>query len=356
MVDRITRMVAQVDAWSQRRRFTRVARNAIVGFLDHNALNYAGAMAYFAVLSLFQLLVLAVVIGSYFLGEGEARDFVVEMVAENTPLDPAFVGETIDAVIESRGTMSVISIAFLLWGALGLFSALSAGISIVFENAPRRDFIKDKLIGLLLMGLAGALALASLVVGIATGILQRMADRLLIDLAIGDTAVWLIGLVAPIALIFLAFWVVYKVVPNRPVTWGEVLPGAVAATALWTGLRFGFTWYATSIANYDSAFGPVSTGITLIIFLYFASVIVLVGAEFARARALDREAMPAGPIQGADPRYLPVAVEPLPAPAPPPQRPLLRPVLIAGAVVIGLIGVLVGRVTKRGDDEENQYL
>jgi membrane protein len=356
MVDRITRIVAGVDAWSQRRRLTRVSRNAIVGFLEHNALNYAGAMAYFAVLSLFQLLVLAVVVGSFFLGEGEARDFVVEMVAENTPLDPTFVGETIDAVVESRGTMSAVSVAFLLWGALGLFSALSAGISVVFDNAPRRDFIKDKLIGLLLMGLAGGLALASLVVGIATGILQRLADRLLIDLPIGDTAVWLIGLLAPIALIFLAFWVVYRVVPNRPVSWGEVLPGAIAATVLWTGLRFGFTWYATRIANYDSAFGPVSTGITLIIFLYFASVIILVGAEFARARALDDETMPAGVIEAADPRYLPVAVEPLPAPAPPPQRPLLRPVLVAGALVIGLIGVVVGRITKHGDDEENQYL
>jgi membrane protein len=247
---------------------------------------------------------------------------------------------------------------FLLWGALGLFSALAAGISVVFDNVPRRDFVKDKLIGLLLMGLAGGLALASLLIGIVTGILQRMADRLLIDLPIGDTAVSLIGLVAPIVLIFLAFWVIYKVVPNRRVTWGEVLPGAIAATVLWTGLRFGFTWYATNIADYDSAFGPISTGVTLIIFLYFASVIVLAGAEFARASALDDEIAPAaaGPIEEADPRFLPVPVEPPPRPAPPPSRGLPRPVLVAGAAIIGLAGVLVGRITKRGDDEGDQYL
>lgn len=355
-MNRISRIVGQVDAWAQRRRITRVSRNAIVGFLEHNALNYAGAMAYFSVLSLFQLLVLAVVIGSFFLGAGEARDFVVEIVAENTPLDPTFVAETIDSIIASRGSISIISIAFLLWGALGLFSALSAGISIVFDNAPRRDFIKDKLIGLLLMGLAGGLALASLIVGIATGILQRMADRLLIDLPIGDTAVGVIGLVAPIVLIFLAFWVVYRVVPNRPVTWTEVLPGAVAATVLWTGLRFGFTWYATNIADYDSAFGPVSTGITLIIFLYFASVIILVGAEFARARALDDEAALAGAIAEADARFLPVVVDPPPRPAPAPRRAVPRPLIVAGAAAIALVGVLIGRLTKRGDDEGDQYL
>jgi membrane protein len=351
MVDRIMRIVADVDAWSQRRRLTRVSRNAIVGFLDHNVLNYAGAMAYFSVLALFQLLVLAVVIASYFLGAGPARDFVVDFVAEGTPLDPEFIGDIIDEVIASRGAMSLISVAFLLWGALGLFSALSAGISIVFDNVPRRAFLQDKLVGLLLMAAAGALALGSLLIGVVTGILQRAADRVAVELPIGDTAVWLIGVVAPVVLIFLAFWVIYKVVPNRPVSWGEVLPGAVAATVLWTALRFGFTWYATSVANYESAFGPISTGVTLIIFLYFASVIVLVGAEFARARALDSEI---GEPAAADPRLLPVPVAPALAPAPRPDEAsaqgIPRPLLVVGAAVAGLVGVVIGRLSKR--DEE----
>ena len=89
----------------------------------------------------------------------------------------------------------------------------------------------------------------------------------------------------------------------------------MVAALLWTVLRFGFTWYATSVANYESAFGPISTGITLLVFLYFASVIVLLGAEFARASALEDEV---GAITAADPRFLPVPTEPGgPAPAPP---------------------------------------
>jgi membrane protein len=349
MVDRITRIVAELDAWSQRRRITRVPRNAVVSFLDHNILNYAGAMAYFFVLSLFQLLVLAVVLASYFLGEGEARDFVVDLVAEGTPLDEQFIGEIIDSIVASRGAMSAVSVVFLLWGALGLFSALSAGISIVFDSAPRRGFIQDKMVGLLLMAVAGALAIASLLIGIATGIIQRMAERVEVTLPIGDTAVWLIGLVAPIVLSFLAFWVVYRVVPNRRVTWGQVLPGALAAIVLWTALRFGFTWYATNIANYDSAFGPISTGVSLIVLLYFTSVIILLGAEFARASALDRVSVePAA----ADPALLPVPVDPPqtgPAPAPA-SGGIPRPILVAGAALAGLVGIVIGRLTKRDDE------
>ncbi len=309
-MDRVKRLVSRLDAWTLRHRLPRITRRAIVGFLEHEALTYAGSMAYFGVLSLFQLLVLGVVVLSYILGEGAARDFVVEQVVAGTPLDAETVTGVIDATIESRGTMTIISFGFLLFGALGLFSSLANGISLAFENVPRRSFLKDKIVGLLLIGIAGLLALASFVIGIVTGILQSAASELTAEVPGRETAVWLIGLVAPILLIFLAFWVIYRVVPNRKVSWGEVLPGAIVATLLWTVLRFGFTWYATSVANYDSAFGPLATGITFIVFLYFASVIVLLGAEFARARAIDDDI---SLLEKADPRLLPVPTDALPA-------------------------------------------
>lgn len=342
-MDRVKQLIGRLDEWSLRHRLPRISRRAISGFLNHEALQTAGSMAYFAVLSIFQFLVLGVVVGSYVIGEGEARQFVIDNVSAGSPIDADTVGGIIDSVIESRGAMSIISIGFLLWSALGIFSALSNGISRVFENAPKRPFLKDKLIGLLLMGLTGILAVASLVIGIVTGILQAVASDALADLPGGGTVIWLIGLLAPLLLIFLAFWVIYKVVPNRPVGWGEVLPGAIVAALLWTVLRFGFTWYATSVANYESAFGPISTGVTLLVFLYFASIIVLLGAEFARASAMDDEL---GPITAADPRLLPVPVQAPPGPAAPPKRGLPKPILLAGGAVVGLV---IGRLTKRED-------
>jgi membrane protein len=345
MIDRLKGMVRRLDAWSMRHRLARVSRRAIAGFLAHEALQYAGSMAYFAVLSMFQLLILGIVVGSYLLGEGEARAFVIEQVQAGSPIDSETVEGVIDSAIASRGAMTIISFAFLLWSSLGAFSALSSGIGRVFENAPPRPFLKDKLVGLLLMGLTGMLAIASLVIGLVTGVLQQAASNLVADLPGGGTAVWLIGLLAPLILIFVAFWIIYRVVPNRPVTWGEVLPGAVVAALLWTVLRFGFTWYATSVADYESAFGPLATGITLLVFLYFASVIVLLGAEFARAGALDDEM---GLIARADPRFLPVALEPAPGPAPlPGRRGMRRWVPVAGAALVGLV---VGRLTKGEDD------
>jgi membrane protein len=344
MIDRAKRLLADLDAWSQRHRLARITRRAISGFLAHGALQYAGSMAYFGVLSIFQLLVLGVVVGSYVLGEAEARQFVVDQVASGSPLDPELIGGVIDAVTESRGSMTIIGFAFLAWSSLGVFSALSGGISRAFENAPPRPFLKDKLVGIILMGVTGGLAVASLVIGLVTGVIQEVAADAMTRLPGGGAAIWLIGLIVPILLIFIAFWIIYRVVPNRPVTWGEVLPGAVVAALLWTVLRFGFTYYATNIANYDSAFGPLSTGITLLVFLYFASLIVLLGAEFARASALEDEI---GPIAEADPRLLPVAVDMPPGPAAAPRRGISRWVMLAGGALIGLVA---GRLSKRDED------
>jgi membrane protein len=289
MVDRLKRIAHGADAWLIRHRWTRIGRRAVAGFLEHESLQNAGSMAYFSILSVFQLLVLGVVLMSYFLGEGEARRFVIEQVQAGTPMDPETITAIIDGVIESRGGIGLVSAAFLLWGALGVFSALSRGIATAFVATKPRGFVADKLVGLALMAVTGLLGVASIAIGIVTGVIQRAAADRLSEIPGGGLAVGAIGFATPIVLIFLAFLAIYRIVPNRKVTLAEVWPGAVVATLLWTVLRIGFTWYATSIADYDSAFGPISAAISLLVFLYFASVIVLLGAEVARASVLDDE-------------------------------------------------------------------
>jgi membrane protein len=289
MIDRLKRMAAGVDAWLLGRRWTRVLRQSVLGFLQHEALQNAGSMAYFSILSVFQLLVLGVVVLSYFVGEGEAREFIIDQIQAGSPLDTSTIGSVIDAVIESRGGISLFGLIFLIWGSLGVFSAVSQGVSRAFIAAPPRPFWRDKLVGLLLMVVTGLLGVASIMIGILTGIVQAAADDVVAGIPGGYLALSAIGFVLPLLLIFVAFLVLYRVVPNRPVTVREVWPGAVAATLLWTILRIGFTYYATQIANYDTAFGPISAAISLLVFLYFASVIVLLGAEVARANVLEDE-------------------------------------------------------------------
>lgn len=249
-------------------------------------------MAYFGMLSMFQVLVLGVVVLSYVVGEGEARRFVIEQVEAGSPIDAQTVGAVIDAVIKSRGGISLFGIVFLVFGALGIFSAVNKGISRAFATGKPRPFLQDQLLGLALMAITGLLGVASIVIGILTGILQAAAGDAASAVPGGQWALGVIGFVLPLVLIFLAFLVLYRIVPNRRVRIREVWPGALVAAALWTLLRIGFTFYATSIARYDTAFGPISAGISLLVFLYFASLVLLFGAEVARANVLEDDDPP----------------------------------------------------------------
>jgi membrane protein len=289
MIERLKRLLAGVDDWLRRYRWGRVMRQAVIGFVKHEALQYAGSMAYFSILSVFQVLVLGVVLLSYFVGEGEARQFVIDQVRAGSPLDAETISGVIDAVIASRAGISLFGLIFLIWGALGIFSAINQGVGRAFGVEAPRPFWQDKLIGLILMVITGLLGVASFAIGIVTGILQSAAGDVLARVPGGYLGITVIGFLTPLVLIFFAFLVLYRLVPNRPVTIGEALPGAIVATLLWTLLRIGFTWYATNVANYDTAFGPISATISLLVFLYFASVIVLLGAEVARANVLEDE-------------------------------------------------------------------
>jgi membrane protein len=203
------------------------------------------------------------------------------------PLEPGTVGAIVESIIESRGGVTIVSVAILAWGAIGFFGALSTGVGRAFATTTRRPFWQDKLIGLLLLGGAGLLTLGSIGIGLAEGIAARLASRIPGGGRSGELLVDLLGLLLPILLVLVALLVIYRVVPNRTVTFRQVLPGAIVAALLFTALRAGFTWYATDVARYESFFGPISTVISLLVFLHLASMVTLLGAEIARANVLE---------------------------------------------------------------------
>lgn len=281
--------VTAIDQRSQRYSPTRITRQALAGFMRNDATQYAGSMAYFAVLSIFQLLVLGIIGFSFFMDAGTARGFVIEQVVANSPVDAQTVSSIIDGIIDTRGGITVLSILFLIWSSLGAFSALSTGVGRAFVAVPRRGFVAEKLIGLLLMSIVGVLAVTSLLAGLITSALLEIGREQLALIPGGSWTLQVLGFLAPLMLIFVAFYIIYRLIPNRKVRRRAALVGAIVAALLWTVLRFGFTFYATSVARYDSAFGPISTAITLLVFLYFASIIVLFGAEVTHAVIIDDE-------------------------------------------------------------------
>lgn len=87
---------------------------------------------------------------------------------------------------------------------------------------------------------------------------------------------WLIALAGSVGLIALIY---HMGTPIRQ-PWRRVLPGAVAATAMWFLTTLAFGWYVTRFANYSQVYGSLGAGIALLFWLYLVSLSVLFGAEF----------------------------------------------------------------------------
>jgi membrane protein len=287
-VGRVRDLVARVGRWIQRHRPIRLARGMIAGFLDIDGMLYAGAIAYFALLSLFQLAVLGVVVLGQLIGQAAARQAVISQLIEYTPLSEEDAVDITGAVLEAHAGFGLLAVPLLLFGGIGLFFAVQRGVSRAFSSAPRANVLREQLVNLGLMGLAGSLLVASLVIGLVVGLVQARIEA--VDLPGGWLLVQAIGLVVPFTLAFLALVLVYRFIPSGPVRLRHVWPAALLAALAWTVLQALLSLWATRIADYATVFGPISSAVTLVMFVFASAMIVLLGASLANAWLVDETA------------------------------------------------------------------
>ena len=95
-------------------------------------------------------------------------------------------------------------------------------------------------------------------------------------------------LTAALIVIFILFLLVYKYVPARRVPWRMALTAAAFTAVCWEVLKQAFTLYLTRIADYQSVYGGVATLVVVVIWIYYLSIVFILGAEVAQIREMRR--------------------------------------------------------------------
>ena len=257
----------------------------ITGFIQTDGMLYAGAIAYFALLSLFQIAVLGIVLLGVLLGEDRARALVIQQLVAYTPMSAGDALDVTGAVLEAHAGLGLFAIPLLAFGGIGLLFALQRGVSRAFHTTPRAGALREQLTNLALLALIGVLLAASLFIGVVVGLVQAVIER--IDVPGGWVAVQAVGLVVPFLLSFASLLLIYRFIPAGPVTLKVVWVAALLAGAAWTGLQLLLTVFATRVADYANVFGPIGTAVSLVLFSFVSSVIVLLGASLAHAKLVD---------------------------------------------------------------------
>ncbi|GAA3672856.1 YihY/virulence factor BrkB family protein [Lentzea roselyniae] len=285
-----------------------VLKRTVKEFNDDNLTDWAAALTYYAVLSLFPgLIVLTSVLA--LLGETTTQELMkyVDQVA------PGEAGELVKTSIEelqrgqgAAGLLGIIGLLTAFWTASGYLGAFMRACNAVYDVEEGRPFWKTVPLRLLLT--LGSVVVISLTLG-ALVLTGGVADAVGNLLGLGDTVVtvWDIAKWPVILLLVaLAFAVLYWAAPNvrQPaVRW--VTPGSLLAIALWALATVGFAIYVANFASYNKTYGSLGGVIVFLVWLWISNIAVLLGAEFDAELERGRRLAQGEKDTSAEPRDLP---------------------------------------------------
>jgi membrane protein len=261
------------------RRASQVAKRSVVSFYHDQCTHHAAALTYYALMSLFPLLLLAVSLLGV-LGEFPATyDAIVSHLRGVVPaITLAPLDAAVKAALKSRGTAAaalVLATVTALYGGTGYLEAARRALNVVFEAPRGRSFIHRKLTDIASLFVLVALVLITIVLVFAGGDLARNV------LGSGPAAVWRIARwPGAFASALLAFSFIYYVTPDaRQRPFPSVLPGALIGVALWIAVSAAFSEYLNNVGSFNVTYGSFAAAIILLVWLWLTSVALLFGAE-----------------------------------------------------------------------------
>jgi membrane protein len=258
-------------------------------FVDDNVTRLAGALAYYTLLSLAPLVVLALAIAGLAVDEQATRQRLSEELGGIVgPHGASAVGAIVEnARTPSAGIVSsTIGVVVLLFGASGVFGELQSALNTIWEVEPKPGrgiwgTIRDRLFSFaMVMGVA-FLLLVSLILSTALAAMGRFLESSLP----GGEVVWqVLNFVLSFAIISALFAVTFKVVPDAKIRWHDVWIGAVVTAFLFTLGKFLIGLYLGK-SSVASSYGAAGSLVLLVVWVYYSASILLLGAEFTQVYA-----------------------------------------------------------------------
>ena len=251
-------------------------------FIEDDCTHLAAAIAYYAMFSLFPLLLGLISILGFVLGTSSVQAALKDAIGTYVPSSAAFVGETLDQVVAARGTVGIVATLGFLWSAMSVFAAVRKSLNIAWDISQSRHIVHQKLLDLSMVLAVALLLLLSVALTAAFSLLRAMEIPVLGVKPLEHELLWaLLGFILPLWLTYTIFLLVYKLVPNTDVFWHEAAVGAAIASPLFELAKNAYVWYARDIGRYELVYGSVGAVMGLLMWIYVSSLVLLLGAEVA---------------------------------------------------------------------------
>ena len=263
------------------------------GFYNSDDLTYAASIAYYALLSLFPFFLLAFALLGRSTADVNNRNEVLTFVLRYFPAQFDFITKQLDAFRGDSVTIGVAGTIALVWGALGVFGAISTAVNYAWGVETQRSFWKHKLLSFVMLLVAGLILLIALLLVSATQVVGASWFA-----GVLQVFPWL-GVLRGFAvrhattLLFIAVvGLIFYFVPNAKVRFRDVWIGALITGLLWKSALEGLSWYMQDMTRFTRVNGSIAAVVVFLVWVYIQAVILLYGVEFTAAYARLRRGRP----------------------------------------------------------------
>jgi membrane protein len=263
-----------------------LCKSTVLSFVEDDALSKGAAIAFYTATSIAPILLIVVAVAGLAFGKEAAQNGIVGQLAGLMGKESAeFLQSAIaNAQNKSSGTLAtVIGVATIIVTASGVFGEMQSALNAIWKvdssGAPVSRLIRARAASLGLVVSLGFLMMVSLVVSAG---LTALGDYLNAVLPFGKIVLTVLNGIVSFLLVSVLFAAIYKVLPDRPIQWRDVVVGSAVTSLLFTGGKSLIGWYIGSSAV-ASAYGAAGALIVILLWVYYSAQIFLLGAEFTKA-------------------------------------------------------------------------
>ncbi len=252
------------------------------GFKRNQGLLLSGALAYYTLLSIVPMSILALIVLSNFIEEEQLFHTLSTYLEMVIPGYAATLTEQVRVFLEHRKVIGIIGFLVMLFFSSIAFKVLENAMSVIFFHRVRikhRNFFISVIIPYVYIFLMG---LGILLVSFIAGAMETLENRQLIifgwSLSLEGTsgvALYIMGIIGEV----LMLTSLYLVMPVVRITFRHALIGGLTATILWEITRRVLVWYYAAISMVNLIYGSFATVVVALLSIEAVSLILLLGAQ-----------------------------------------------------------------------------
>ena len=246
---------------------------------------FAFSVAANAILSFFPFVVLIMTLIRRVFRSRVMADLVIDLLRDYLPAGQEFVIRNLNAMVNSRQRVQLVSLIILLVTSSGVFLPLEVALNRVWRFENNRSYVGNQLIALALTFACGTLALASIALSAGpvafVELLLRGHGSGFVRV-VGFLVMKIFAIAASIAIFFLIYWLL----PNGKVPARAVLPSAIIMGLLSEALKYAYM-FALPWLNFQEVYGPFALSVSMMFWAFLSGLLLLAGANLSAEEHLQ---------------------------------------------------------------------